>query len=205
MERIQEDIRSLVGNPHQEETINLQTLANSNKDTAKYEDSSAWKSSLAFTGRNPTYPVELFVRIMERKYGLLSKKKRLPSNGGKQNHSAASNNASRAFNLIIQHIPDEGDSPATQWKRAQLKKQKIPNCWRNIKKDMIRSLSRRAEREGKNAFTLPSTAPYYCMRDKLLLFDSLVKGRDEKLSTYCIRAYFVASILEHSSVRFSRG
>ena len=121
--RIQEDGRGLVGNPHQEEKINLQTLVNSNKSTVKCEDSSEeWKSSLAFTGRNPTYPVELFVRIMERKYGLLSKKKRLPSKGGKQNHSTASNNASRAFNLIIQHIPDEGDSPATQWKKAQLKK-----------------------------------------------------------------------------------
>lgn len=142
-----------------------------------------WKSSLIFTGQNPTYPVELFVRIMERKYGVSVKKTT------KQNIGSVAN----ACKLILEHIPDEGEAPATSWKRTRLKQQKIPYCWRSIRKDLVRNLGRR-----KEVSALPTA---YTMRDKLLLFDSLTKGVEEKLSTYCVRAHFVASVVEHFSVR----
>ena len=146
-------------------------------------NSESWKSSLIFTGQNPTYPVELFVRIMERKYGV-SVKKATKSNTG---------SIAKACKLILEHIPDEGDAPATSWKRTHLKQQKNPHCWRSIRKDLIRCLGRM-----KEVSAIPTA---YSIKDKLVLLDSLKKSAEEKLSTYCIRAHFVASVLEHSSVR----
>ena len=145
-------------------------------------DVESWKSTLVFTGDNPAYPAELFVLIMERKYGLSPKYKTKLKFEGNEN----------VCSRILQHIPDEGDAPATLWKRTWLKEPKIPYCWPDIKKDLVRALGRK-----KKVEALPTA---YSTRDKLVLFDSLMKGVKEKLSTYCIRVHFVASVLEHSTV-----
>ena len=75
-----------------------------------------WKSSLNFTGQNPVFPVEMFIELMDHKYG---KPNKLSCNGtGKSVQPKICGN-------ILNHIYDDDGSPASYWKKRVLSQNDI--------------------------------------------------------------------------------
>ena len=159
--------------------VNAYINDDTNEETLCLE---SWKSNFNFNGDNPEYPVEMFIAIMETKYNL----------SNRRNIQTSKRKHHKACVRMLKHIIDNEDTPASLWKKQflmDLGKDKL--SWYNIKNDLMLHFGR-----SKNA----QQNHCYSMHEQILLFNSLLKGREEKFSTFCIRVNIVTSILEHGNV-----
>ena len=90
-----------------------------------------WKSSLNFTGQNPVFPVEMFIELMEHKYGKTNKA---------CVDSTAKSIQPKICEQILKHISDNDGSSASYWKNRALLQNDISKLsWSALKKDLVKN------------------------------------------------------------------
>ena len=155
-----------------------------------------WKCSLRFTGDNPLFPVEMFLRIIE----VESDRRGLDDND--------------KVLEILSRIPDhpienkstlaiEG-SPASLWKRRLMEKQRKKQEENNLSKDSGSDLSgtgglnwTELKCDMLSEFGKPPNYSYSTI-EKFNLVQSLRKGKGEPASIFLLRVIMVVNILESS-------
>ena len=155
-----------------------------------------WKTSLCFTGDNPLFPVEMFLKIIEQeadKRGLDDNDKVLEVLSRVPDHRPSFDDGNTDYQ-------SRGSSPASYWKRRLLDRQRKRQDdnslkdsdlssgtggldWEELKCDMISEFGRQPNHT-------------YTTQEKLNLLQSLCKGKNEAPSTFFIRVLTVVSILE---------
>ena len=156
-----------------------------------------WKNSLCFTGDNPTFPVEMFIRIIEEesdKQGFDDNEKVLEVLSRVPDYRPSAKEPNTDYEPAV-------EPPASAWKRKLLDRQRtmqgedsLSNSdehsgtggfnWEELKSDMISELGRKPNHS-------------YTTFEKLNLLQSLCKGKKETCSTFLIRVLTVVSILEN--------
>ena len=144
-----------------------------------------WKSDLSFTGDNPEFPLEIFIAIMEKKYSLSLRRTTLQTT--KQKHL-------KTCFRVLKHIDDDENAPASLWKKHYVKNTpKEDISWATIKKSLT-------EHFGRMINAASPGSHCYSLYEQIVLLNSLSKGEEEKLSTFCMRVNAVTRILEHGNV-----
>ena len=174
----------------------------SSKFKATSQKNEEWKCSLRFTGDNPLFPVEMFLKIIEEesnKRGLDDNDKVLEVLSRVPDHPQ---NCPDSETNETKSVSEGKGSPASSWKRRLLEKQRKkqqenifskesdPNPsktgglnWQELKRDMLSEFGR------------PPNQSYSTI-EKLNFVQSLCKGKGESSSIFLLRVLIVANILE---------
>ena len=172
-------------------------LSNRFKMTKQVSDE--WKTSLCFTGDNPMFPVEMFLRIVEeeaRIKGLDDSDKVLEVLSRIPDYNPRDHDGIAETNVQI-------TSPASSWKLKLLDKQRtkqdeniakgLENSsktgglnWDELKRDMISEFGHKPNH-------------VYTTNEKLVLLQSLCKGRSESFSNFLVRVLTVVNLIENDT------
>ena len=171
----------------------------SNRFKMTKQESDEWKTSLCFTGDNPMFPVEMFLRIVEEEAGtkglddsdkVLEVLSRIPDYNPRDQDGIAETNV-------------QITSPASSWKLKLLDKQRKKQDeniakglehssktgglnWEELKSDMISEFGHKPNH-------------LYTTNEKLALLQSLCKGRSESFSNFLVRVLTVVNLIENDT------
>ena len=132
----------------------------------KEEEDHAWKNNRIFTGNQPSYPVELFIYLMEEE--------------GKYLQHDEPRIASNAWCLIDSPSGD-CKTPAGVWKVKMASKHGQEMLWPVLKTELLNSFAR--------------NDPFTC-QDLLDFLQSLTKGEAESYRTYLFRIQWVLQLIQ---------
>ena len=160
-----------------------------------------WKCSLRFTGDNPLFPVEMFLKIIETesdRRGLDDNDKVLEILSRIPDHPIDRNDTTNKSQLEVK------GSPASLWKRRLMEKQRKKQQENNLSKESGSDLSgtgglnwTELKCDMLSEFGKPPNYSYSTM-EKFNLVQSLRKGKGEPASIFLLRVIMVVNILESS-------